>query len=65
MQQTCTERVYGLALLSGQGDPQGIVEEIKVWLYEQMVYAQPEYVLKNKTQNPLGFWDTNESPDLG
>ena len=23
-----------------QGDPQGIVQEIEIWLFEQMVYAQ-------------------------
>ena len=25
----------------------------------------PELILGNKTQNSLGFWDTNESPNLG
>ena len=25
----------------------------------------PESFLENKTQKSLGFWDTNESPNLG
>ena len=27
--------------LGGEGDPLGIVQEVKIWPYEQMVYAQP------------------------
>ena len=27
--------------MGGQGDPLEIVQEILIWLYEQMVYAQP------------------------
>ena len=46
---------------SGQGDPLGIMWEIEVWPYEQIVYAQPNICPGEwHTQTPLGFWDTNE-----
>ena len=49
-----------------QCDPLGIVQEVEVWPYEQMVYAQPRICHGEwDTQTPLGFWDTNGSPNLG
>ena len=41
MLQISTERVYDKARLGGQGDSLGIMQEIEVWTYEQMIYAQP------------------------
>ena len=41
MQQISIERVYDYSQLGGQCDPQGIVQEIGIWPYEQMVYTQP------------------------
>ena len=53
-------------LLGGQGDPQGDVQEIEIWPYEQMVYEQPRICPGEwHTQTPLGFWDTNGSTNLG
>ena len=38
----------------------------EIWPYEQMVYAQPSICpVKWNAQIPLGFWDTNGSPNLG
>ena len=28
--------------MGGQGDPQGIVQEIEIWPYEQIAYVQPK-----------------------
>ena len=42
------------------------MQEIKVLPYEQMVHTQPRISPGEwDTQNPLGFWDTNGSPNLG
>ena len=44
----------------------GIEQEIEIWPHEQMVYAQPKVCPGEwDTQNPLGFWDTNWSPNFG
>ena len=46
----------------GNADPQGIVQEIEIWLYEQMVYAQPSICPgEYDAQIPMGFWDKNGS----
>ena len=37
---TRTKWVQDKALLDGKGDPLGIVQEIEIWPYYQMVYAQ-------------------------
>ena len=63
MQQISTKRNMRLG---GQGDPFGIMQEVEVWPYEQMVYAQPRICPREwDAQTPLGFRDTNESPNLG
>ena len=50
----------------GHDIPLGIVLEIEVWTYEQMVYAQPRICLGEwDAQTPMIFCDTNESPNLG
>ena len=42
------------------------MQEIEIWPYEQMVYAQPRICPgKWDIQTPLGFWGTNGSPNLG
>ena len=42
------------------------MQEIEVWPYEEMVFAQPIICPGEwDAQNPLGFWDTNGSPNLG
>ena len=46
-------------------NPLGIVREIEVWTYEQMVYDQPRICHGEwDTQTLLGFWDQNGSPNL-
>ena len=51
--------------MGGQSDPLRIVQEVEVWPYEQMVYAQPRICPSEKdTQTPLRFRDTNGSPNL-
>ena len=50
----------------GQGDPLGIVEEIKIWPHKQMIYAQPRIRLRKwDARSSLGFWDINVSSNLG
>ena len=52
--------------LSGEGDSLGIVQEIEIWSYEQVVYAQFRIRLEEwDAQTPLEFWDTNQSRILG
>ena len=41
MQQTSTEGVSDETWLGGHGNLQGNVQEIKIWPYEQIVFAQP------------------------
>ena len=42
--------------LGCQGDPLGIVQEIKIWSCEQMVYSQPRISpVKWEEQSPVGF----------
>ena len=63
MQQTSKKEILDKAWLSGEDDPLGIVQEIKIWPCWQMVYAQT----RNRPRkwdaiNSLGIWDTNGSP---
>ena len=39
MQPISTESVYNDTRLGEQCDPLGILQEIQIWLFEQMVYA--------------------------
>ena len=42
------------------------MQEIEIWPYEQMVYAQLRiYHGEWDAQTPLEYWDTNGSPNLG
>ena len=42
------------------------MQEIKVWPYQRVVYAQLRIRLSEwDAQTSLGFWDTNGSPNLG
>ena len=52
--------------MCGEDDPLGIVQEIEIWPYEQMVYAQPRMCPGEwDTQSPQEFWDRNGSPNFG
>ena len=51
--------------MGGLGDPLGDVQEIWIWPYEQMVYAQPSICPRKwYTQTPMGLWHIDESPNL-
>ena len=50
MQQISTKGVKDYAWLGGDGDPLGMAQEIKIWQYYQIVYAQTRIY-------PRG-WDT-------
>ena len=51
-----------MTLLDGKGDPLRIEQEIKIWLYYEIVYTQTRICPKEwYTKNSLGFWDTNRS----
>ena len=41
MQQINAEGIWDKTRLGRQDDPLGDVQEIEIWQYEQMVYAQP------------------------
>ena len=52
--------------LDGQGDPLRDMQEIQIWLYEQMVYAKLSTCPREwLTQTPMGCWHTNGAPNLG
>ena len=52
--------------LGGEYYPLRIVQEIEIWPYYQMVYAETRISSgKCEAQNSLGFWDTNRSPNAG
>ena len=54
MQQTRTKGVQDKAWLSGKGPSLGIVQEIEIWSYDQMVYEK-----KNKKNRiRLRKWDS-------
>ena len=66
MQQISTEGVQDEARLGRQGVPLGNVQEIEIWPYEQMVYAQPSSCPGEwDTQTPMRLWYTNGSSNLG
>ena len=53
-------------MTGGEGDPLGIVQEVWIWPYKQIVFAQPRICSgKWDAQTSLGFWDTNRSLNLG
>ena len=50
----------------GQDDPLGIVQEIEIWTYEQMVYAEPRICpWEWDAQTLLGFQNTKGSANIG
>ena len=66
MQQTSAKKSTRLGTMGGEGDRLGIMKEIYIWLYNQMVYAQTRICLGEwDSQNSLVFWDMNESSNPG
>ena len=58
------QKEYDWIQLNWKGGPQGIVQEIEIWPFCQMGYAQTRiHPGEWETQNSLGFWDTNWSPN--
>ena len=55
-----------MSRLGGQGDPLGDVQEIEIWPYELMVYAQPNSSPRKwHAWTPMGLWHIHGSPNLG
>ena len=53
-------------MLGGESDPQGIVQEVWIWPYQKMIYAQPRiHPGEWDSQTSLGSWDTNRSSNIG
>ena len=51
--------------MGGNGNLLEVKQEVQVWLYKQMVYAQPRICLGEwDTQTSPRLWDTNGSPNL-
>ena len=51
--------------MSGQGDQLGDVQEIWIWPFKQMVYAQPSICPRKwHTPTSMGLWHANGSSDL-
>ena len=44
--------------MGGQSDPLGIVQEIEIWPYEQMVYAHPSIRFGERDINSCGILST-------
>ena len=59
MKQTSTKRLEDLTWLGGKGYPLGIVQEIDVWPYYQIVHVQTR--ICPGEWDSLRFWDTNRS----
>ena len=56
MQQITAKSVKELRQLGGEGDAQGIVQEIEIWTHQQVVYAQHRiHPGEWKEQSALGF----------
>ena len=65
MQQISTEILQDKTWLGWKGDPLGIVQEVKILLYEQIVYAKPRIHPEEwHAQSSLEFWDANRSLNL-
>ena len=57
-----TQKSIRLPRLDGEGDPLGIVQEIEIWPYYQMVRAQTRiYPREWDAENSLVIWNTNGS----
>ena len=56
MQQTCTKGIQDLVWLGEKGDPLGIMQEVKILPFLQMLCMhKPESVTENETHKIL--WD--------
>ena len=52
--------------MGGKGSSLKILQEVEIWPYEQMAYAQPRICPREwDAQTPLGFWDTTRSLNIG
>ena len=51
--------------MGGKGNPLGIMQEIEIWSYEQVVYGQLKICPGEwDSHNSLGFWDMNRPSNL-
>ena len=66
MQQTSTKWLQNETWVGEESDPLGIVQEIEIWPYYQMVYAQTRnFPGELGAWNSLRFLVINRSPNLG
>ena len=56
-QQTSVKRIWGQTRLAVEDDQPGIVQEIKISPFSQMVCAQYEYVLENETHKVISDFE--------
>ena len=64
--KNCQGIIIAIIILSRQSDPLGDVQEIWIWPYKQMVYAQPSTCPRKwHALTPMGLWHTHGSPNLG
>ena len=58
------QKEYNLTQEGSEGDPLGIMQEIEVWPYYQIIWAETRINHgEGDVQNSLGFQDTNRSPN--
>ena len=51
-------------MIGGEGDPLGIVQEIEIWQYYQMVHTQTRIIAAEwDALDSLGFWDIKKWPN--
>ena len=66
MHLTRTKEEQDETRLGREGDPQGTVQEIEIWPFNQIAYAQTRIRPKEwDAQKYLGFWDITRSPNPG
>ena len=66
MQQISRKGVSGETQLGGKDNPFGIDQEIEIWPYYEMVYAQTRINQRGwEALNSLRFWDAKRSPHPG
>ena len=56
MQQSSAKRIWDYTPLSGEGDPLGTVQDIKLWPFNQ-ICSKPESVLKNDAHKLLRVFE--------
>ena len=64
MKKSCVKRVEYLSLLSGEVYSLGIMQEIEIWSYFKMYFAQTR-MRPGDWHNFLGFWEKTKNNNSG